>query len=403
MTVTSPADRAVAPASGEMRSERLTAPAVMIVAGEASGDLHGATLARALRVLSPETTIFGMGGRRMSDAGVELLEDVTAAAVVGGTEAVGRLPRLYRAYRALGAALESRRPGALVLIDFPEFNLRLARAARRAGVPVVYFIPPQIWAWRGGRIRTIRRRFSLVLTVLPFEAALYRRSGIPVEFVGHPIVDAVATAPSRDEARRALGIGAGPIVVGLLPGSRREEVERNLPLMRAALARVAAERPGLRAALGLAPTVDRRAVLRALAGFPVDVIPDGAYTVMRASDLAIVASGTATLEAALLGTPMIVVYRVSRVTEAMIRFLVRVPWISLVNIALGRRVVPELYQSTATVPHLAAEMRRLLDDPAAREDQRSAFAELARDVGGPGVGARAAGYVLAVAGARKRA
>src|SRR5687767_6733968 len=205
----------------------------MIVAGEASGDLHGATLARALRTLAPDAVLYGMGGRRMAEAGVELIEDVTAAAVVGGTEAVGRLPRLYRAYRALADALVARRPDALVVIDFPEFNLRLARAARRADVPVVYFIPPQIWAWRAGRIEQIRRRGAVVLAVLPFEAALYQQAGVPVEFVGHPVVDAIARAPSRDEARRTLGANAETTVIGLLPGSRREEVAHNLPLMRA--------------------------------------------------------------------------------------------------------------------------------------------------------------------------
>jgi lipid-A-disaccharide synthase len=376
------------------------APVVMIVAGEASGDLHGATLARGLAALAPGATLCGMGGTRMRESGVDLIEDVTAAAAVGGTEAVARVPRLYRAFRALTAALASRRPDALVLIDFPEFNLRLARAARRAGVPVVYFIPPQIWAWRGGRIRTIRERITLVLTVFPFETALYRRAGVPVEFVGHPVLDALAGAPSRADARRRLGVPDEATVVGMLPGSRREEVERVLPLMRAALGRVAVERPGARFALGLAPTIDRAAVAAVLAGGPaVDVVPDGAYTVMRAADVLLVASGTATLEAALLGTPMVVVYRVSRLSEAMVRLLVRVPWISLANIVLGRGVVPELYQSSATPERLADAALRLLRDPAAAGAQRAAFGELARELGEAGVGVRAARCVLATAAA----
>jgi lipid-A-disaccharide synthase len=404
VTATPLVDRASVRGAGTL-VERLAAPAVMIVAGEASGDLHGATLARALRTLAPDAALYGMGGRRMAETGVELIEDVTAAAVVGGTEAVGRLPRLYRAYRALADALVARRPDALVVIDFPEFNLRLARAARRAGVPVVYFIPPQIWAWRAGRIEQIRRRVSLVLAVLPFEAALYQQAGVPVEFVGHPVVDAIARAPSRDEARRTLGADAETTVIGLLPGSRREEVAHNLPLMRAAIDRVARHRPRLRVVLGLAPTIDRVVVSRLSSGGgpEVEIVPDGAHVVMRAADVLIVASGTATLEAALLGTPMIVVYRISRLSEAMVRLLVRVPWISLTNIVLGRGVVPELYQSTATSGRLADELARLLDDPAAGAAQRDAFTELARDVGEPGVGARAAGWVLAAATARRRA
>jgi lipid-A-disaccharide synthase len=373
----------------------------MIVAGEASGDAHGATLARGLARLAPAAALYGMGGARMREAGVELIEDVTAAAAVGGTEAVGRVPRLYRAFRALGATLTSRRPDAVVLIDFPEFNLRLARTARRAGVPVVYFIPPQIWAWRGGRIRTIRERISLVLSVFPFETALYRMAGVPVEFVGHPVLDALADAPSRDVARRQLGVAPGATVVGLLPGSRREEVARVLPLMRTAIARVAAGGRELRVALGLAPTVDQTTVATVLAGGPaVDIVPGGAHTVMRAADVLMVASGTASLEAALLGTPMVVVYRVSRLSEAMVRLLVRVPWISLANLVLGRGVVPELYQSAATPDGLADATLRLLTDAGASRAQRAAFAELSRELGEPGVGLRAAGHVLATAAAR---
>ena len=189
----------------------------MIVAGEASGDLHGATLARALRALAPGARLYGMGGRDMAAAGVELLVDATRDATVGGTEAVGGVPGLFRAYRRLRATLESgTRPDALVVIDFPEFNLRLARAARRAGVAVVYFIPPQVWAWRPWRVRLMRRVVSLVLAVFPCEAALYRRAGVPVAFVGHPVVDALTEAPTREEARRRLGLDATAPVIGLL-------------------------------------------------------------------------------------------------------------------------------------------------------------------------------------------
>src|SRR5437016_317296 len=219
---------------------RADAPSIMLAAGEASGDLHGAALCHALRAEAPGCRLFGMGGPRMAAAGMDLLVDVTAVAAAGG-EAVSLVPLLYRAYRRLRAVLDgARRPGVLVVIDFPEFNLRLARAARRAGVPVVYFIPPQIWAWRSWRVRTIRRVISLVLAVFPFETALYRRAGVPVEFVGHPVLDAVVGAPDRATARRELGLGEHVRVVGLLPGSRREEVARTLPLMRAAAAGLAA-------------------------------------------------------------------------------------------------------------------------------------------------------------------
>src|SRR5204863_1365266 len=252
-----------------------------------------------------------MGGARMAAAGMELMEDVTATAVVGHREAVGQVPRLYRAYRKLRAALSGpARPGVLVLIDFPEFNLRLARAARRAGVPVVYFIPPQIWAWRGGRVKTIRRRISLVLAVFRFEPAIYRRAGVPVEFVGHAGLDAAGGAPDRATARRELGLGEHGRVGGLLPGSRREEVARTLPLMRAAAAGLAALHPEVCFLLALAPTVDAADVRRHLgARPPIEIVSGSAYTVIRASDLLLVTSGTATLEAGVLGTPMVVCYR----------------------------------------------------------------------------------------------
>ncbi len=290
----------------------------------------------------------------------------------------------------------------VVLIDFPEFNLRLARAARRARVPVVYFIPPQVWAWRGSRVKTIRRFVSLVLAVLPFEPPLYRRAGVPVEFVGHPLIDALAAAPSRAVARGELGLADSAEVVALLPGSRREEIERTLPVMREAIVRIAAARPTTRFVLGLASTIERSAVERHLAGAPaVAVVPHGAYTVMRGADVALVTSGTATLETALLGTPMIVCYRLSRLSGLLARALIRVPWISLANLVLGRSVVPELHLAAATGERLATEALRLLADPVARAAQLAAFRELAGQLGEPGVGARAARFVLAEAGAAR--
>ena len=372
---------------------------IMLVAGEASGDLHGATLARALRGLEPGCRLVGMGGARMAGEGVELLADVTSAAAAGGTEAIGRVPLLFRTFRRLRAVVErSPRPAAVVLIDFPEFNLRLARVATQAGIPVIYFIPPQLWAWRGRRIRTIRRFVSLVLAVFPFELPLYRHAGVPVEFVGHPLLDALDGVPTRAEARRQLGVPPAAPMVGLLPGSRREEVERLLPAMREAVRRVALARPDTRFAAALAPTVERAIVERHLAGSAAIAVVDGrSYTLMRAADLLLVASGTATLEAALLGTPMIVAYRLSRPSELMARLLVRVPWISLANLTLGRSVVPELYQDAATGERLAGEALRLLGDAAALEAQREAFRELGGQLGEPGVGARAARLVLETA------
>src|SRR6266545_1499364 len=381
------------------------APVIMLSAGEASGDLHGATLCRALRELSPGTRLVGMGGAGMAEAGMEVVADPTRHAAVGMSEAVGRIPELYRAYRVLVRRIYEERPRALVLIDFPEFNLRLARQARRAGVPVVYFIPPQLWAWRRGRIRQMARRITRVLAVFPFEQALYETAHVGVEFVGHPLLDVLPLSLTRDDARRRLGLDPAASVLGLLPGSRREEVARLLPAMLDAARRLAAADPRRRFLIGAAPTVDRAQLAPLLAvaaetgGPQVEVVEGLTHEVMAASDVVLIASGTATLEAALLGVPMVVCYRVSRLTEFVVRLLVRgVSWISLPNIVAGRPIVPEILQDEVTGHRLAAEALRLLDDPGAATAQRAAFKDLRARLGEPGVGRRAATVVLRTAG-----
>jgi lipid-A-disaccharide synthase len=329
---------------------------------------------------------------------VECVADVTGEAPVGIVEAVGQLAVLRRAYRRLRAVIaRPASPRAVVLIDFPEFNLRLARVARRAGVPVIYFIPPQIWAWRPGRVRTIRRLVALVLTVLPFERALYQRAGVPVEFVGHPLRDRLVEAPSRARARQALGLGGEDEVIGLLPGSRSAEIGAVLTVMRDAAALIGRARPRTRFVLALASTVDERAVRSMLGSAPIQVVGGQTYAVMRAADLVLVTSGTATLEAALLGTPMVVCYRLAILSELIARALLRVPWMSLPNLIAGRAVVPELYRRATTSGGLAQAALGLLADGEGRAAQRAAFAELADQLGSGGVAARAAALVLATA------
>lgn len=371
----------------------------MLAAGEVSGDIHGAALCRALRTAAPGARLFGMGGGRMAAAGLDVMADIQDTAVVGFSEVVRRLPLLRRTYGHLVAALASEQPDVLVLIDYPGFNLRLARAARERGVPVVYFIPPQVWAWRPGRLQTIRQRVSLVLAVFPFERALYASAGVPVRFVGHPVLDTLPAAPTRVAARRQLGLHEASVVIGLLPGSRSQEIERLLPLMADAARRIVAVRPEVRFVLALAPSVSRTLVDRYLAGGPpVGVVENQTYAVMRSSDLLLATSGTATLEAALLGTPMVVCYRLSAVSERIASVLVRVPWVSLVNLVLGRQVVPELCRRRdATGKRLAGEAVRLLETPGALQAQRQAFYELEAELGAAGVGARAARLVLDVA------
>jgi lipid-A-disaccharide synthase len=366
-----------------------------MVAGEASGDLHGATLTRALVTLAPGLRVAGMGGARMAAEGVQLLERAEPVTVVGGTEALGRLPALWRAFRALRRQLRERRPRVLVLIDFPEFNMRLARAARRLGVPVVYFIAPQVWAWRRGRVRAMSRDVSRVLAIFPFEVSVYQEAGVPVEFIGHPLLD-VLPALDRDAARGGLA-SRDETLVGLLPGSRDAEVRRHLPVLLEAARRIVARRPRTRFALAPASATPVSGVMAAVrtARVPVQVVPGQAYRVMAAADLLLVASGTATLEAACYGTPMVVLYRLSSLSHAIARLLVRgVSHISLPNIIAGREIVPELIQGRATPDGLASAALGLLGDEAARTAQRLALLEVRTRLGEKGAGLRAARAVL---------
>jgi lipid-A-disaccharide synthase len=368
---------------------------VLLVAGEASGDLHGATLARALGTLAPDLRLGGMGGLHMAGQGVRLLRGIEQVAVVGGTEAIRRLPALWRAFRTLRAEIRRARPGVLVLIDFPEFNMRLARAARRVGVPVVYFIAPQVWAWRRGRVRALARDVSRVLAIFPFEVGFYEEAGVPVEFVGHPLLDVLP--PLAREAARAGLAAPGERLVGLLPGSREAELDRHLPVLLGAAERIAGRHPAIRFALPIAPTVPAEAVEARLRAAPVPVraLRGEAYRIMAAADLLLTASGTATLEAACFGTPMVVLYRLSGPSYAIARLLVRgVSHIALPNIIAGRAVVPELIQGQASPARVAESALALLDDPAALAAQRAALLDVRARLGAAGAGLRAARAVL---------
>lgn len=372
----------------------------MMVAGEASGDLHGASLARALARLAPEWTLVGMGGSRMRVAGVRLLHGIEETSVVGLTEVAGRLPALLRAFRRLGRYLAAAKPRGLVLIDFPDFNLRLARKASALGIPVVYFIAPQVWAWRRGRLRTIARHVSRVLAVFPFEVGLYQEAGVPVEFIGHPLLD-VLPRLDRGEAREGYA-SEQETLIGLLPGSRREEVSRLLPVMVEAADRIRARHPRARFVLPLAPTIPADAVAKALqgGGTEIRVVSGETYRVMAGADLLLLASGTATLEATCFGTPMVVVYRVSPLSYAIGRLCIRgVTHIGLPNIVAGRGIVPELIQRAATSAALTHEALTLLEDAEARAAQLAALAEVRARLGQTGAVERAARIILREVGA----
>lgn len=372
---------------------------LLVVAGEASGDLHAARLLAELRRQRPDLAPFGMGGEELQAAGVELLADSHEVAVVGITEALKVLPRARQVFRQLLAETERRRPPVAVLVDFAEFNLRLARELERRGVAVAYYVSPQVWAWRRGRVRTIAKVVDRMLVLFPFEADFYRDHGVEVDHVGHPLVDEVPELPQAWDATHPLD---APFRLALLPGSRRSEVEALLPTMLAAAALMAREVP-LAVTLVRAQTVSRALIERHLqsAGVPVEVVDsDERFPRIAGSHLALCASGTATLEVGLLRTPLLVLYRLNRWSYWLGKALVKLPYFSLVNLVLAEKAVPELLQHDATPERVAAEGLLLLRDRNAREALRSSLAELRPRLGEGGASRRAAAAVVELLAAR---
>ncbi len=350
---------------------------ILIISGEESGDLHGSLLIKALKRLLPSLRVMGMGGEKMRAAGLEGL-DSRDVSVVGIAEVVEKFPQIVRSFRTLKRLLDKERFDCVVLIDFPDFNLRFAKEAGKRGVPVIYYISPQVWAWRRGRIRKIARLVDRMLVVFPFELELYRDAGVDVEYVGHPLGDIARCNLTKEEARKALGIDSRDTVVALLPGSRVDEVRRLLPVMMDAVGIVEKELDcRLRLLLPAARSIGDD-VLSGLLSVRRDVrvLRGGMYESLRASDAALVASGTATLETALLGTPMVIVYRMSVISYIIGRLMVGVKNIGLPNIVLGRTVVPELIQGEANARRMAGELAGLLSDHAKREAMASAFGEI---------------------------
>lgn len=370
---------------------------VLISAGEASGDRLGAGLARALRSRRPDIELFGMGGPAMESAGVRILQSASEVAVVGILEVIAHLPAVRRAMARLREALESLRPDVIVPVDFPDFNLRLAAAAHASRVPVVYYVSPQLWAWRAGRMATIRRIVDRMLVLFPFEERLYHEAGVPVTFVGHPVAEAPVEDPmSRDDLAR-IGLDPDGTTVALLPGSRVSEVKRVFPSMLGAAELLAARRPDLRFVVPRAGTLPRE-FLESFVPAPrhrIVRIHSGDYpAILRSCAAGAVASGTATLDAAVAGLPMVVVYRMSGVSYLLARALVRVEHVALANLVAGRRLVPELIQSECTSEGIATAIERFLVDREAAAQVRAGLAEVRERLEGTGAFERAAAAVL---------
>ena len=370
---------------------------VLLVAGEASGDLHGSHLVRALRERDSALEIFAVGGEALKREGARIIFDVARIAGMGLTELAGNLTSLWRAYSQVKKNLREQRPSLLILIDFPDFNLRVARVAKRLGVPVLYYISPQVWAWRKRRIAEIARLADRVAVVFPFEAPLYEQAGVKVEFVGHPLLDVARASRPREETLARLGLDPSKQTIALLPGSRRREVAYHLPVMIEA-AEMLSKEMALQFILVRASTVERDSLERSLSGASVGVsLSDGdAYNVLHACDLAWTASGTATLETALMLRPMVIVYRLSRMTYALARRLVRVDFIGMANIIAGEKVVPELIQNEVTAEKIAAESRAILGDRELRERMISKLSEVRAKLGSPGAAGRTADIALAM-------
>ena len=409
-------------------------PHVLIVAGEASGDLYGSLVMRAMAgrprpgdepvITRPEGTtdagarhvrFTGIGGPAMRAAGLRPLGDAGSIGVTGFLEVLASARAIWSAYRAARAILSSAdRPDLVLLIDYPDFNLRLAKKARAARVPVLYFVSPQVWAWRKGRVRQIVSVVDRMLVILPFEEEIYRRAGVRVEFVGHPLLELVHPSRSREQTLRPLGLDPGRPTVALLPGSRRNELSSHLHVMLGAGRRLQEEFRDLQFLLPIAPTLVEDEVERILraeqkgaegagvarADLDCRLVREGRYDAVAACDAAVAASGTATLETALLGVPMVIVYRMNPLTFAVARLISDVPHVGMPNLISGRRIVPELVQRECTPERIALELRRILTDPVVAGEMRRALSGVRSRLGRPGAIERVAATAWDMIGGR---
>jgi lipid-A-disaccharide synthase len=350
---------------------------ILVSAGEASGDLYASLVVDQLRALSPGAGFFGCTGPRLRAAGVRTVVDAASLAVVGLVEVVSHIPRIYGEYRKLVRAAREEKPDLAILTDSPDFHLRVARQLHRAGVPVVYLVAPQAWAWRRGRVRQMRRSLERVLCIFPFEEAFFRREGVPATYIGHPLAGLVRASLTREAFFRKHGLDAGRPLIAVLPGSRRGEAARHMDPLLDAVGRLQRIQPASWV-LPASPSVGAGFFRDRTQGSAIQVIEGESWDAMAHAELALAASGTVTVEAALLGTPMVTFYKVTTPSWLAGKFLVDVPFYSMVNLIAGRAVVPELMQGRMTGRNIAAEAQRLLTDPAARAEMKAGLA-LVRD------------------------
>jgi lipid-A-disaccharide synthase len=373
-------------------------PKIFLVTGETSGDIHGAHLALALRQLNPAVELIGVGGSRMLAAGVLLLPHVKRVDAMG-VPGIRQLLQGWKTLHTLAGYLKRERFDAIILIDSPGLNLRLAKAIAHRSHKIIYYIAPQVWAWGSRRLPLIRRVISHVLAILPFEEAYFQKAGIPCTYVGHPLLDELKPIYDIVHERQQFGLEREGLVIGLLPGSRIREVRDILPAFLSSVQQMRTQYPRLQVILAQAHSLPDSVVNELLGDFrqQVTVIKGRSNEVMAASNLLLVTSGTATLQSALIGTPMVVVYRVSPVTYHIAKCLVKIPYISLVNILAGKEIVPELIQNRMTPASIAHEALGILQDVRRQHDMIQAFQSIRTSLGGAGASKRAAAYILAEA------
>ena len=377
----------------EMNHHTGHASKVMIIAGEASGDLHGSFLVREMLAINPSLHFYGIGGNKMKAAGVKLLAHAADISVVGVTEVFSKLRTFVKVTSKIRKSLDQFKPNLVILIDFPDFNLNVvARAAKKRNIKVFYYISPQVWAWRSGRVWQIKKLVDKMAVIFPFEVDFYARYGYTVDYVGHPLQESVKTELTGSEARQMFGLSDSRTTIGLLPGSRTSEITRLLPVMMQAAQRISRKIPDVQFILPLADTLEEKSVTNIIAasGLPVRIVPGQTYDVLACCDLAIVTSGTATLETGLMGVPMIIIYRMSFFTALIGKLFVNPKYIGLVNIIAGKSVAPELIQFNATGQRIADEAISILLNHQRRQEVIAQLADIRARLGQPGAARRAA-------------
>ena len=371
---------------------------IMIIAGEASGDLHGSSLASSLKAIDPDLRLIGMGGEKMIKAGVESYQNIEDLSVIGLGEVLSNLGKFTAVFRCLVGRLDSEKPDCVVLIDYPEFNLRFAKEAKKRNIPVIYYISPQIWAWRKGRVKIVKKFIEKMMVIFAFEKEFYEKEAVAAEFVGHPLLDVVRPRFSREEFLKLQGLADNKKILALLPGSRQIEVIRNLPVMLKA-AGIIKNKFGEDVQFVIAKPKEIKGeiyaeILKDCVLKP-KIIEDYPYDCVNAADLVLVASGTATLETAILEKPMLIIYKVSFLTWLVGKMLVKIPDIGLVNIVAGARIVPEFIQFDATAEKIADEAIGLISSPEKINEVKINLRAVKEKLGGPGASRRAARSILA--------